>query len=145
MFGQRVDYMGSSGITSEDRLPTPRDYMVTCAKTKEEAIEFEQEEERKKYTLSNLIHDYFEILCGGHDTCFEHGSCCRDSDCCIGKLCKRNPGGSIFFYNTCQDDPAYRFRDEGEVRVLDIDIYMCALFILLITYSMIGVQHFQRP
>ena len=67
MFGQRVDYIGDSHSLRADGpvLPSPRDYIVTCAKTEAEAIQFSQEDEIQKYTLGNLFVDWWELVCVG--------------------------------------------------------------------------------
>lgn len=66
MFGQRVDYIGSHSLRAEGPvLPSPRDYIVTCATTEADAIQFSQEDEIHKYTLGNLYNDWWELVCQG--------------------------------------------------------------------------------
>ena len=147
MFGQKVDWTGRavSGLWSVGRSQ-PRDYIITCAKTEEEAIAFENQDEKQPFTQARVFTTYHTALCEAqvshniskimlmnihstlqtHDQCKSKGTCrqgrapcCSDSQCCYGLTCQSNhgPGMTMFSLRTCQPDPEYKFRDPGEVKL----------------------------
>ena len=147
MYGQRVDYHTSSIVDEERRSPT--DYIVTCAKNEAEAIEFEQEEEVRRTSIRSIAKGMMkDMMTTPREICTKRGGCWFDEDCCIGKLCQVNPD-YIFIpdyefwfldWFTCQDDPAYRFRDEGEVREHIFRPLLYLLHKLILFYLTLSIQ-----
>ena len=124
MFGHKVDFF-TGQVVDSNRKRTPQDYKVTCMQSEEDAKALSQYNEQKPVTTSTMTLEGLEIWSQPRVPCRTSGSwCTSDTDCCIGFLCSINESYeydpenpySMFGWKSCQQDPAYRFRDEGEVR-----------------------------